>query len=528
MLSKPRFKMTALEEIGSMLRRLIPAMLLSFLFFFALAGTALRTSPAEAGQVAVVTGSVVNLRGGAGTSHPVVGEVRQGERMSVLGKSGDWVQVRTAGGVTAWVAGWLVRVENMAAPQPQPEPQPQPQPEQQPKPQPQPPGSSSPPETSKPPTDQPLNGNAVVRVDAVDVRSQPGNHYTAIAQATRGFKLPLVAQRGSWYQIMLPSGTLGWVESSTVDLEPETPSRGDGVRDGLPGTYEVEVQGNAVVITAYSQEPMTHNVFRLPGPDRIVIDIDGFPAEQLPERILSSSVVDRIRTGVTDGRFRLVCDLKQGLSRTRYRTSLSGDQRILTVEIFTAEDGQEGRVIVLDPGHGGSDPGAIGPTGLKEKDVTLPIALEAARLLREEGAEVILTRSSDQFVELDRRAELANQAGADIFVSIHINANPDRSKHGTSTYYWPDPDVMTPGQAAARENLARALQNALLRELGRHDLGLFQARFVVLRATHVTSALVEVAFISNPEEEALLRQRDYQNRAAAAIVEGIRDYFQRY
>ncbi|MBE0467087.1 MAG: N-acetylmuramoyl-L-alanine amidase, partial [Candidatus Desulforudis sp.] len=200
----------------------------------------------------------------------------------------------------------------------------------------------------------------------------------------------------------------------------------------------------------------------------------------------------------------------------------------LTVEIYTVDKTMEERIVVIDPGHGGQDPGAIGPSGLREKDVNLAIALEVARLLRQEGVQVILTRTTDRSVELEARAQMANETGADIFVSIHANANVNRSKHGTSTHYWLYPDVMTPGQMAARGMLARALHDVLILELGRNDLGLFQDRFLVLRATNMASVLVEVAFISNVEEEKLLADRDFQNRAAKAIVEGIRNYFQSY
>jgi N-acetylmuramoyl-L-alanine amidase len=515
-------------------------------------------STPETGQVAVVQGSLVNLRGGPGwnspgvPAHPVVGQVRQGERLPIVGKSGDWVQVRRSDGSAAWIASELVRHEEI--PQPQPEPQSQPEPQPQPEPEVPTPESPAPPDeptaappdepalpdSSEPPADNKMTGVAVVQVAAVDVRSHPGNHHAAIAQVTRGFKLPLVAQQGDWYQVMLPSGKLGWVESSLVEVDLEAdasyPSRG-GDRDReepevQPGIFKVEASGDRVIITAESPEPMTYAVFRLPAPDRIVIDIDGFTEEQFSNHHLTASAVEQLRTGIVDGRFRVVCDLKQGLSKTRYKTELSGDRRLLTVEVYTVDTALKERVIMLDPGHGGEwpdgDPGAVGPTGLQEDDVVLAVALEAARLLRQEGGQVILTRTGDQFVELDRRAELANEAGAEVFVSIHADAHVSSSKHGTSTHYWLSPDVLVPGQMAARKKLARVLQDALVHELGRHDRGLFENRFVVLRRTNMASALVEIAFISNHQEEQLLADSAFQKQAAAAIVEGLREYFKHY
>lgn len=511
-----------------MLNRLV----LVSVFLFLLTG--LVGKSVEASQVAVVTGSTVNLRGGAGTSHPVVGQAAQGVRLPVVGKSGDWVQVRRASGQPAWVAGWLIRVE--AAPATAAPAQPPPAPAQ-----PAPTVPATPPGSSNPVTPPDLTvralvGTAVVDVAAVDIRSQPGHQHAAIAQATRGFRLALVAERGDWYQIRLPSGTVGWLESSTVRAEIDTSDLPpvDGGTDPQPDrggeiSFDARLSGDRVIITVSSTAPIEYTAFRLPNPGRIVIDVDGSAGGQVPaSQTLQSPVVGAIRTGEADGRFRLACDVPQGLAYTRYRTELAADRRTLTVEIFAVGNIMQDRVIVLDAGHGGRDPGAIGPTGVREKDVILAITLEAARLLRQQGAEVILTRQSDAAVELLQRAEIANQAGADVFVSIHGNANVDRSKHGTSTYWWPYPDVTTPGQIAARERLAGALQAALLGELQRHDLGLYQARFAVLRATNMPSVLLEVAFVSNPVEERLLADPAFQNRAAAAIAAGLQAYFQEY
>ncbi len=380
-----------------------------------------------------------------------------------------------------------------------------------------------------------LVGTAVVDVAAVDIRSQPGHQHAAIAQATRGFRLALVAERGDWYQVRLPSGTIGWLESSTVRAEIDTSDLppAEGGTDPQPDrggiSFDARLSGDRVIITVTSTAPIEYTAFRLPNPDRIVIDVDGSAGGQVPaSQTLQSPVVGTVRTGEADGRFRLACDVPQGLAHTRYRTELSADRQTLTVEIFAVGNIMQDRVIVLDAGHGGRDPGAIGPTGVLEKDVILAITLEAARLLRQQGAEVILTRQSDVAVELVQRAEIANRAGADVFVSVHANANVDRSKHGTSTYWWPYPDVITPGQIAARERLAGALQTALLGELQRHDLGLYQARFAVLRATDMPSVLLEVAFVSNPAEERLLADPAFQNRAAAAIAAGLQAYFQQY
>jgi N-acetylmuramoyl-L-alanine amidase len=187
-----------------------------------------------------------------------------------------------------------------------------------------------------------------------------------------------------------------------------------------------------------------------------------------------------------------------------------------------------GRLVVLDPGHGsqqswGSDPGAVGPTGVKERDVVLAVALEAKRLLEEKGGRVVLTRTGEvTTLGLYDRAALANQQGAQVFVSIHANSSPSPGLNGTCTYYYV-PSYLE-YQREARRSLAFSLQQALVSRLGLADKGVRQANFAVLRATEMPSALVELAFISNPNEERLLADPAFQRLAAQALVEGIVDF----
>lgn len=214
------------------------------------------------------------------------------------------------------------------------------------------------------------------------------------------------------------------------------------------------------------------------------------------------------------------------------------------------------RRIVVDPGHGGKDPGAIGPTGLKEKDVTLKLAKKVAVHLREElGAEVILTRDRDVFVPLEQRTAIANAQKADLFVSIHTNAAPSSRLRGVETYYLNfavDEHAM---RVAALENassakrmgdlsgilnqilkntkvdessrLARFVQDALIQNVhgnGGKDLGVKQAPFFVLIGAKMPSVLVETSFISNDEEEKMLKDNAYLEQLSRGIVSGLRHY----
>lgn len=184
-----------------------------------------------------------------------------------------------------------------------------------------------------------------------------------------------------------------------------------------------------------------------------------------------------------------------------------------------------GKIICLDPGHGGSDPGAIGPSGTVEKDNTLAITLLLCDKLEKNGATVILTRESDRDVsfpnssaetELGARVDIANDAGANIFISIHNDSFTNPTAAGTTTFHYGSPDAI---------KLATCVQKCLVDGLSTRDRGTRFATFFVIRYTSMPSVLIETAFISNPEEEVLLASIDGRYKAAESIFQGIVKYF---
>jgi len=181
------------------------------------------------------------------------------------------------------------------------------------------------------------------------------------------------------------------------------------------------------------------------------------------------------------------------------------------------------KVIVVDPGHGGSDAGAIGPRNTIEKNVTLTIARDLRKLLADEGATVILTRTSDQDVaykgtsdidELKARVDIANQAHADLFISIHADAFTEYAS-GTATYFYP----------GSNDYLARTVQSSMVSQLKLYDRGFQASDYYVLKYTNMPAILTEVAFLSNPKEEKLLNNRGFDKKIATGIFNGIKKYF---
>ncbi|YAF98561.1 MAG: N-acetylmuramoyl-L-alanine amidase [Nodularia sp. CChRGM 3473] len=185
----------------------------------------------------------------------------------------------------------------------------------------------------------------------------------------------------------------------------------------------------------------------------------------------------------------------------------------------TPRPAPRGRVVVMiDPGHGGKDPGAVGIGGLREKDVILPISKRVAEILQKNGVQAVLTRDSDYFVSLQGRVNLAERANADLFVSIHANAislsRPD--VNGLETYYYD-----------SGQSLAQSIHRSILQGANVRDRGVRRARFYVLRRSSMPSVLVEVGFVTGREDAARLRTTAHQNQMADAIARGILQYLQR-
>jgi N-acetylmuramoyl-L-alanine amidase len=214
--------------------------------------------------------------------------------------------------------------------------------------------------------------------------------------------------------------------------------------------------------------------------------------------------------------------------------------------------------IVIDPGHGGHDTGTLGPTGLEEKEVVLDVGLKLRKLLEENtGCEVVMTRSDDTFIPLEERTAIANQKGADLFISIHANASRDKSARGIETYYLnftSNPDAL---EVAARENatskeavhqlqdlikkialtekieesqdfaqqVQREVYTRVVKVSGaQRDRGTKKAPFVVLIGANMPSILAEISFLTNPHDEHLLKRSDYREKIAYALYEGILGY----
>ena len=354
----------------------------------------------------------------------------------------------------------------------------------------------------------------------------------------------------------------------------------------LPALGEVRVEGVRVSdsdertrIVIDLTGPLEHQVFLLGEPHRVVVDLAG--ARMAADRVPGDrGVLERVRSAPRDnGDLRMVLDVSDAVRAQSFLVQPSGGHGYrLVVDLRStgerrairsarrADEGQRDLVVAIDPGHGGRDPGAIGPTGVQEKDVVLAVGLKLAELLdRQPGIRPLLIRDEDVFVPLAERRERARREQADLFISLHADAVESGGPRGSSVYTLSRggatseqarmlarrenaSDVIGGVTLADRDDLVRSvlvdlsrgatleysvdLASEVLQALGEvgpvHKKDVERAGFVVLKSLDMPSVLVELAFISNPREEQRLRDPEHQLRLARAIRSGLVRYAQHH
>ncbi|NGZ77102.1 N-acetylmuramoyl-L-alanine amidase family protein [Saccharibacillus alkalitolerans] len=313
---------------------------------------------------------------------------------------------------------------------------------------------------------------------------------------------------------------------------PSVPSTSGGTP--APSANNVSIDGisfsdNRLTISAGGAVTPSSSV--LTAPDRIVVDLPNTafgPALQaggnlklgqvakLP--VETSSAVKQVRYSLfseSPSTVRVVIDLNRSVG---YNLYTEGNLVLVDLNDDGAAPpiGTNGKkIVVIDPGHGDHDPGGVG-NGVQEKDVVLNVGLKVAALLKQEpGIDLIMTRSDDTFVTLDGRAKIANDANADVYLSIHSNIASSNSASGTETFY---------ADAARSKSLSDTIQKHVQAATGFKDRGSKQANYLVIRKTTMPAALVELGFLSNKQEAAVMVQDDFQQKVAEAIVAGIKEY----
>lgn len=498
----------------------------------------------------------VNLRSGPSTEHNKVDSVQNGESLTVIGERDGWFEV-SRGGRNAWIAGWLVR-------------------------------SNSNEEKTDIDPDQPLQGPDDDLEEDVNINDrgdednevEEGILAVSTRQLPEGYRLlmrsakesqPVVKEEDDGLKIVytfegvklkegreeayffVENGKKGRIDIEGVSLDDTT-----WITINLPYKYKYEIS---------SEEKGKRQIFLISSQIRNIQDISLNNGSEIIR--LKSLASMEYREELKDNH--LILELPgtyRGLARDEYilngkgASTLTveefnnGESTRIDIELTEIEDYQINKsingdaisiifkpqydekepikepvkpdktTIIIDPGHGGRDSGAMSYTrNLMEKEVTLATGLKVRELLKEKGYNVVMTRDDDTFVPLKKISEIANQANADLFVSIHANGCTNIDANGTETYYYaPQDNKILFAQEYQRSMLADILQKSLMGKLGRCNRGVKQKNLSVLRETYIPASLVEIAFMTNPEEEKLLASSSFREKAAEAIAEGIEKY----
>lgn len=326
--------------------------------------------------------------------------------------------------------------------------------------------------------------------------------------------------------------------------------------------------------------PIVFTQERISGPDRIFFDIENciLSGEVKTSVPIMDGILKKVRVSqFKENTVRVVLDIDK---LSKYTVFKLEDPDRLVIDVYPDIDAESNKnikespkslpdknlnkieTIVIDAGHGGKDPGAIGPGGLQEKDITLYVGKRLGEILeKKQGFKIIYTRDKDNYVPLNERTEMANSQKADLFVSIHVNASEQRKARGIETYFLNWTNDKEALKVAARENkisinkmekiqdglqiilqdlarnnkreesmrLAYSVQSSMVNTLRNdyskiEDLGVKYALFYVLVGAEMPSILVEISFISNHEEEKRLAADSYRNKVAEAIAKGIDAY----
>lgn len=462
-------------------------------------------------NIQVITESL-NVRCGPAVTFARVGQITLGQQLPLLQQEGDWAEIQLADGSSGWVLVDYVKIITAASAYPQ---------------------------------------SVVITGNSVNLRSGPGTTFSIIGGLSKETVLPVVSQQGDWYQVKLPDGDSGWISAGFAKAVSDDPAEESTTPAPTPSTAVAVPAAAPVVADAAPTSKIKGLVVNASSLNvRLAPSISAGILTTIPQGTRLNYLAksgDWFQVSLADRRLGWVASSLVNFSTKAVSSWIPPLPEIPQPEEQEASDdesaendqndqddgsGLAGKTIVIDPGHGSTqntgwlDPGAVGPSGVQEYEVVMNIAAELAELLEEAGADVVLTREGETDLSLDGRTQLANELSADVFVCIHANSAPTNLLSGTATYYYLAPVAGDAAQVSCRKTLAQSIQSALVDRLERADLGVRQENFAVLRTTLMPSVLVETAFLSNPEEEVLLSEHQFQRKAARGIFAGLEEYFQ--
>lgn len=358
------------------------------------------------------------------------------------------------------------------------------------------------------------------------VRSGPSEDFDRIVELPKGLRLAVVSTVAKgWSEVRLSSRLSGWVENGSLDMlplnenaSPSHPIIKDIVIKRFPGFVRMEIlESEPGVVIPWEELYPRKLRLEFENAQSALFEIDYDPRDPLIEQVADETVAEDVVS--------LNIDLKNFYG---YHLEQKDPTHLLVIFQLKPPSGSlKGWTICIDPGHGGKDTGAVGPTGLDEKEVTLSVAAMLGRMLVLRGAKVIFTRKTDEQVlgpkadpaaELEARVDAARRAGANLFLSIHCNARPTkaegRTARGSLVYYYQPQSL----------GLAWDIERGLVAQVHEPKSGVIFRSFHVIRESDMPAVLAETVFISNPQIEAKLKNLPYRRRIALGLLNGLLKY----
>lgn len=468
-------------------------------------------SSSMTGKTIAVTGSTVNLRASASTTAAVIAQAKQGDTFTVLAEktvSGEsWYQVTAPSGAKVWIAGWLTKEASSTVNS----------------------GST----TTTPVTENydMVGKKVVVNTAGVNLRTEPGTNSPTAGTTSKGTEYQVLTLKtvdgGVWYQVQAANGSKVWIASWLTDKV------GSGTTTITGQTQltlqSVQEQGNKTIVTlkhgqgnGYSTTSSTATGLVLQLSNVYLKTNDSI------NESYANGPLQHLQVQDANGGLKVTLQLQKGAYCT---VKENGDNLVITAynQHDGGEQGLSGKVVVIDPGHGGSDPGAIGKVlGVTDANVGLTVGQKLRDLLEAQGAKVIMTRDTDVRVGLNDRPAMANAAEADLFVSIHANSSTKTEPNGIQVYYYaPSTNANLYAQSYIRKELASKVSSGLQAATGTNSV-VMTSNLAVLRENDRPCILVETGFLSNAAEEALLATDEYRQKLANGIYQGILNYLNQY
>ncbi|MGD7044078.1 SH3 domain-containing protein [Jeotgalibacillus proteolyticus] len=428
---------------------------------------------ADSSEMATISVDRLNVRDDFSSTGTVIGSLNQGDSVRIIEEQYGWYHIE-GNGLNGWVSSAYVQANTPSA------------------------------QTDQ----QALNGDAgvedaviTIMVDALTVREEPSHAGSPLSTVNYGESFMIEERSGDWFKIASPSGEEGWIAS-----------------------WYTEPGGTVTSVDASTDDG-----------SRLTVLYNGSNVRSMPS--VQSEVVARVNSGeqytaVSQNGEWFEIELNDGSSGFIANWIVSTEEAAENPaeeepEEITEEDAQEEgadlpaasleeATIVIDAGHGGRDSGAVGASGSYEKSLTLRTAEILYHKLSSTGANVIMTRQDDRYIDLHTRVASSQQNDADLFISIHYDSIDDRSVRGYTTYYYGDMD----------QSFAQSVHTGLQEQLNLRDRGVQFGNYLVLRENSIPAILLELGYISNPSEEAVITNDQFREIAATGIYNGVVDYFE--